>query len=141
MARLSFGEPVAEVYIQLAAACLMLDRYEEALAIARKAMAAGATPKEHVHIYAHCEIIAGSLDAAMAALSALLETTPDYTPALFLTGVVLCLMGKEEPAQEIFQPLRERGVDIAGALDKLSGHLAAQGRKDRAEQLAAALAR
>ena len=66
IARNSYGDPLPEIYIQLASAYLVLERYEEALAAARKAMEAKIKLKEYVHVYAHCEIIAGSLEKAFS---------------------------------------------------------------------------
>ncbi len=132
IARVSYGEPLSEIYIQLAAAYLMLDRYEEALSASRKAVATGTHPKEYVHIYAHCEIIAGSLGKAFSALEALLEATPDYAPALFMTAVIFCLQGETEKAREGFESLARSCVQLTPLLNKIARQLHAHSRKDEA---------
>ncbi|MHB9099690.1 MAG: glycosyltransferase, partial [Syntrophales bacterium] len=132
IARISYGEPLPEIYIQLAAAYLMLDRYEEALATARKAMEAKIKLKEYVQIYAHCEIIVGSLSNAFAALEELLKTTPDYTPALFMMAVISCLEGRKEKAQELFQKLLRERVQITPLLNKIAKQLHANEKGDEA---------
>ena len=88
--------------------------------------------KEYVYIYAHCEIIAGSLEKAFRALEELLKTTPDYPPALLLMAVIFCLEGKKEKAQELFQLLRQKGVQITPPLNKFAKQLHAYGKKDEA---------
>ena len=132
IARVSYGEPLSEIYIQLAAAYLMLDRYEEALSASRKAVQTGTKRKEYIHIYAHCEIVAGSLDRAFSALQALLEATPDYAPALFMTAVILCLKGETEKAREGFESLVRSHVQITPSLNKIVRQLHAHSRKDEA---------
>jgi cytochrome c-type biogenesis protein CcmH/NrfG len=132
IARVSYGEPLSEIYIQLAAAYLMLDRYEEALSASRKAVQTGTKRKEYIHIYAHCEIVAGSSDRAFSALQALLEATPDYAPALFMTAVILCLKGETEKAREGFESLVRSHVQITPSLNKIARQLHAHSRKDEA---------
>lgn len=132
IARVSSGEPLSEVYIQLASAYLLLDRYEEALAAARKAMESKITLKEYVHIYAHCEIIVGSLSKALAALEELLKTTPGYMPALFMMAVIFCLEGQKERTRELFQMLLREKVQITPLLNKIAKQLQANGKRGAA---------
>ncbi len=106
----TYGDPLSEIYTQLASAYLMLNRYEEALKAARKAVGGKTKLKEYVHVYAHCEIIAGSLSNAFCELQELLKTTPDYPPALILMAAIFCLEGKKEKAQEFFQLLQQKNV-------------------------------
>ena len=93
------------------------------LEAARKAMKTKIKLKEYVHIYAHCEIIVGSLSKAFSALEELLKTTPDYTPALFMMAVIFCLEGKKEKTQELFQLLLQKGAQIAPLLNKIAKQL------------------
>ena len=130
--RNTHGDPLSEINIQLASAYLMLDRYEEALVRARKAMESRKNLKECVYCYAHCEIIAGSLDKAFYALDDLLKTMPDYPPALLLMAVIFCLEGKKEKAQEYFRLLQQKGVQLSLLLNKFAKQLRHQGRKDDA---------
>ncbi len=132
IARVSYGEPISEIHIQLASAYLMLDRYEEALAAASKAMGTDIKPNEYVHIYAHCEIIAGSWNKALSALEEVLKTTPDYPPALFLKAVIFCLEEEKEKACELFSYLLRKAVQMAAALNKIAGQLIAHGKMKEA---------
>lgn len=133
IARISYsGDPLSEIYTQLALAYLMLDRCEEARKAANKTIGARVKLKESVQIYANCEIITGSLDNALSALEGLLTTTPDYPPALFLMAVIFYLEEKTEKAQEILQELLLRGVQMTPSLNKIARQLHAQGKKDEA---------
>jgi len=132
IAKISQGEPLPEIYIQLASAYLLLNRYDEALKTAHRAMEARVKQKEYVHIYAHCEIIAGSLEKAFLALEELLKTRPDYVPALLLTAIIFCLEGKKEKAQELFQLLRQKRVQITTNLNEYAEQLHTNGKKDDA---------
>jgi len=132
IAKISYGDPLPEIYVQLAAAFLLLDRYEEAHKSALKAMEAKIKLKEYVTIYAHCEIIVGSLEKAFCALEELLKTMPDYAPALFLTAVIYSLEGKEEKAQELFQLLQQKGAQITTNLNKFAQQLLIRGKKAEA---------
>jgi GT2 family glycosyltransferase/SAM-dependent methyltransferase/predicted Zn-dependent protease len=132
IARISYGNPLSEMYIQMASAQLMLDRYEEALMAARKAMETKIRRVEYVHVYAHCEIIAGSLEKAFSALEELLETTPEYPPALFMMAVIYCLEMKREKAHELFQSLLRRGVQMTPLLNKTAKQFHGLGKRDEA---------
>ncbi|WP_420070670.1 glycosyltransferase [Syntrophus gentianae] len=133
IAAISYGDPLPEIYIQLASAYVMLDRFEEALEAARKAMgdARGKLPA-YVHVYAYCEIIAGSLEKASSALDELLQSMPDYPPAVSLMAVRYCLEEKNETAKEFLQRLRLKGLPISSPLKKVSEKLSAYGKKDEA---------
>ena len=133
IARVSYGDPLSEINIQLAAAYLMLDRYEEALAVARKAMETKIKVKEYVHIYAHCEIIGGSLDKAFSVLEELLKTMPDYAPALFLTAVIFLLEEKQGKAEEILQLLLRNRVQITPLLNKIVKQLYDHSKRRRGQ--------
>jgi len=136
VAQSSHGDPLAEIYTQLASAYLMLDRFEEALTAARKSMVGNSTKqKEYVHVYAHAEIIAGSLDNASGELAELLEKTPDYPPAVLLMAVVSCLKGKNEEAKESFKWLIRQGVYISPLLNTYGRQLRAVGKKNEALML------
>ena len=134
IAAISYGEPLPEIYIQLASAYVMLGRFEEALEVAGKAMeeTKGKLPA-YVRVYAYCEIVAGSMDRASSALEELLNTMPDYLPGMFLRAVIYCLEEKEEKAKELFQLLRLKGVPVLSPLKDLSEKLSIYGKKDEAE--------
>jgi glycosyltransferase involved in cell wall biosynthesis len=132
IASFSVGEPISEIYTQLASAYLKLDRYEEALKAARKAMEGKTRLKECVHVYAHCEIIAGSPDKASVALEYLLKATPDYPPSLFLKAVIFCLEGKKEKALELFQLLRQKQVPVTPLINTIVKESLANGKRDEA---------
>lgn len=123
------GFSEAEIYSQLASSYMILNRYEEALEVAYKAMeinTAGA--KEVINVYAHCEIIAGSLDKAHSVLEELLTTEPDYPPALFLMAVTCCLKGIKEKAQKLIRLLLQRRILITPLLNKVVKQLHAYGK-------------
>jgi GT2 family glycosyltransferase/SAM-dependent methyltransferase/Tfp pilus assembly protein PilF len=132
IARISYGNPLSEMYIQMASAQLMLDRYEEALMAARKAMETKIRRVEYVHVYAHCEIIAGSLEKAFSALEDLLETTPEYPPALFMMAVIFYLEEQEGKANELFQLLLQKGVRMTPLLNTTAKQLHGHGKRDEA---------
>ena len=130
ISRISFGEPVSEIYIQLASAYLMLDRYEEALEAASKAIKSKTILKEYIYIYAHCAIIVGSLNKALALLEELHETTPDYQPVLFLMAVIFYLESKNEKAQEFIKELLQKRVQITPNLNKIALQLYRHGKRN-----------
>jgi GT2 family glycosyltransferase/Tfp pilus assembly protein PilF len=128
----TYGDPLAEIYTQIASAYLMLNRYEEALAAARKAIKGKTKLKEYVHVYAHCEIVAGSLTNAFCELEELLKTTPDYPPAVVLMATIFCLEGKKEKAQESFQLLLQKNVNMTPLLNTYASQLHTHEKKDEA---------
>ncbi len=132
IASITYGDPLAEIYTQLAAAYLMLDRFADALEASRKSMISKIKLKEYVHVYAHCEIIAGSLEKAFCALEEVLKTNPEYPPALLLTAVIYCLHGKKEKMQECFQILRHSTVNVPPLLHKYAKQLHTNGKKNEA---------
>jgi len=132
IAKISYGDPLSEIYTQLAAAYLLLDRYEDALQAARRAMETKTKLKEYVNVYATCEIIAGSLESARDALEEQLKTMPDYSPALFLIALIFCLTGKKEKAGELFQLLRRKNVLIIPRINNIARQLHTYGKNDEA---------
>jgi glycosyltransferase involved in cell wall biosynthesis/Tfp pilus assembly protein PilF len=128
----TYGDPLSEIYTQLASAYMMLNRYEEALEAARKAIDCKIKLKEYVHVYVHCEIIAGSLTKAFRELEELLKTTPDYAPAVILMATIFCLEGKKEKVQESFQSLLQKNVNITPLLNTYARQLRTHGKKDEA---------
>lgn len=139
IACISFADPVSEIYAQLATAYLSLDRYEEALAAARQAISTKTTLKESIPVYAHCEIIAGSLTNAFTALEELLKPAPDYSPALFLVAVIFCLEGKKEKTRELLGLLRQKRVELTPLLNIIAKQLHAHGKKDEASLILTAM--
>lgn len=93
IARVSYGDPLSEIYIQLAASYLFLNKFKDALDAARMGITK-APLREYVNVYAHCEIVAGSLDNAGRQLTEVLKVYPDYIPALILMAAVRCLKGE-----------------------------------------------
>ena len=79
----------------------------------------------------------GSLEKAFCALEELLKTMPDYPPALLLMAVIYCLEGKKEKAQELFQLLRQKGVQITTNLNKFAQQLLIHGKKAEASLISA----
>ncbi|MBP1711309.1 MAG: SAM-dependent methyltransferase and glycosyltransferase, partial [Deltaproteobacteria bacterium] len=132
IAKISYGDPLSEIYTQLAAAYLYLERYEAALETARKAMESKVKLKQYVCVYAHCEIIAGSLEKAFGALEELLKTTPDYLPALLLKAVIFCLEGEKDNAQELLILLRQNGVQVIPSINGFAKQLHTHGKADQA---------
>jgi len=132
VAQSSHGDPLAEIYTQMASAYLMLNRFDEALAAVRKAIVSKTKQKEYIHVYAHCEIIAGSLANALYELEELLKTTPDYPPAMLLMATIFCLEGQKEKTQELFQMLLKKNMDITPLLNTYASQLKTYGKKDEA---------
>lgn len=132
IARVCFGDPLSEVYAQLSSAYLMLERYDEALATASKAIEGKNKLKEYVHVYAHCEMIAGSPDKAFRELEELLKTEPDYPPALLLTAVIYNLRGEKEKAGKILQKLLQRNMQMEGLFNKYARQFLAMGKNNEA---------
>jgi tetratricopeptide (TPR) repeat protein len=127
---LSNATPLSEAYMNIASSYLMLDRYDEALSASQKAMEFNPTLKEFVQTYANCEIIAGSVDKASAALHELLKTTPGYPPALLLVAVVFCIQGQFEKMQELFKMLLNKRFEITQALNTMARQLGIQGKNN-----------
>jgi GT2 family glycosyltransferase/Flp pilus assembly protein TadD len=130
--RSTHGDPLPEIYIQLASAYLLQDRFDEALQTASKTLEAKVKLKEYINIYALCEIIAGSLDKASYELKETLKTAPDYAPAHLLMAVISCLKGEKEQTQELLGLLRQKQIQITGHLNKLAKQLYTRARKDEA---------
>jgi GT2 family glycosyltransferase/Flp pilus assembly protein TadD len=130
--RSTHGDPLPEIYIQLASAYLLQDRFDEALQTASKTLEAKVKLKEYINIYALCEIIAGSLDKASYELKETLKTAPDYAPAHLLMAVISCLKGEKEQTQELLGLLRQKQIQITGHLNKLAKQLSTRARKDEA---------
>lgn len=120
----------SEAYLQLASACLRLDRLEDALAMAQKAMDFRPVPKEALQTYATCEILSGSIDKALGAINESLEMEPEYPPALLLLAIVSCLRGEIERMQEAFEILLNKRFNITPGLNGVARQLQLQG-KDR----------
>jgi Tfp pilus assembly protein PilF len=135
LVKTSNGDPLSEIYTQLAAAYLLLEHYQEALKASNKAMACKIKSKEAIHIYATCEIMGGELSKAHFILEELLKTMPDYPPALYLMAVTFCLEGEEKKARDIFQLLRQKRMLLAPVLNKLARQLHACGRKNDAQRI------
>jgi glycosyltransferase involved in cell wall biosynthesis len=132
IAKISYGDPIAEIYTQLAHAYLMLDRFDEGLVAARKAMQSKIKLKEYIHVYAHCEIIAGLLNNAFCALEEVLKTTPDYPPAVLLKAIIFCLEGKKEKAAESFQSLRNTTIQLTPLLNRYAQQFQIYGKRAEA---------
>jgi len=135
IASLSFGDPMSEIHIQLASACLLMGQFDEALQWSAKAVAAKTRRKEFTHIYAHCELVAGSPDKAYDALVSLLDASPDYTPALFLMAVVHHLRGDDVKTDEKLRALQNKRVDIPPLFNQMARQFLARGKTREAAQL------
>lgn len=132
IAKISYGDPLPEIYIQLASAYLLLERYEDALEAALKTIDAKVKRKEYVVIYAHCEVMVGSLEKASQVLEELAQTTPDYPPAMLLMAVIFCLQDKDEKAIELLQILRQKGVHTTSNLNRFAKQFHRNKKKDEA---------
>ncbi len=132
IARISYGDPISETYTLLAGSYMALNRYDEALASARKAMETEVKRKEYVNVYAECEIIAGSMEKAFSALEEQLKIMPDYSIALILMAVISCLKGEKERTQDLFQLLQQKHTEITFHLNIIARRLNNYGKKDEA---------
>lgn len=118
----------SEAYLQLASACLRLDRLEDALAMAQKAMDFRPVSKEALQTYATCEILSGSIDKAIGPINQSLEMESEYPPALLLLAIVSCLRGEIERMQEAFEILRNKRFNITPGLNGVARQLQLQGK-------------
>jgi thioredoxin-like negative regulator of GroEL len=131
--RITYGDPISEIYTMLTASYMALNRFGEALLSARKSMETKEKKrKEYVNVYAQIEIIAGSLEKAFSALEEQLKIMPDYSPALTLTAVIFHLEGKNEEAQKIFKILRAKQFEATSLLNRIARRLYANKKKDDA---------
>lgn len=137
--QISVGDPIAEIYIQLSAAELLLDRFDQALYSATQAMQTNHKLKEYIYMYAYCEIIAGSLEKASMVLHDLIDEMPDYLPALLVQCVVLCLEDEQEKARELMLLLKGKNRNFNIQLNKFARQLHTNGRKDQAVRLLSAM--
>ena len=136
IAHVSHSDPLSETRMQIATAYLALDRYEEALAYARRAMEACVKSSGFIYFYVISEILAGSAEKASSALDESLAATPEYSPALFLKAIISCLENDKKRARDLFQSLRQKRFDLMTArLNNLARQLLRCGKKTDASRL------
>jgi GT2 family glycosyltransferase/Tfp pilus assembly protein PilF len=135
IAKVSYGEAIAEIYTQIAAVYLMSGRYREALQAASKANQRKEKRNEHILMYAHCEVISGSLNAAVSAVEEILKADPNQPPALFLKAVILHLEEINEQSMSIFRFLLDSRIHLTPVLNSIIRQLNDHGKRKEALSL------
>jgi len=133
IAPVTYGDPLSEIYTMLAASLLALNRFEESLAAARQFMEMKTQKrKEYVNVYAQIEIIAGSLEKALAAVEEQLSVMPGYSPVLLLKAVIVGLEGNKEEAGNILRDLRAKNFEMTSILNRMAKRLRANKKSKEA---------
>lgn len=133
----TFGDPIAELQAYVAASCLHLNRFEEALEASRKSMKTDVKLKEYITVYAQCEILAGSFAEALTLLEEQLQITPDYIPAIIFKAAVLCMEGKKEKLKELSPVMLQNRDHVTAVFNVLTMKLHQNHMRDQALRLAA----
>jgi tetratricopeptide (TPR) repeat protein len=120
--------PVGLFYFNLGYCYMMLEQYEEAIDASNKAIGLDPSLKEAALNLATCEIIAGSLDQALALLNGVLEEEPDYPPAVLLAAMIFCIQSEAQKVKELFHRLLQKKFSITDALNRMAKQLFSQGK-------------
>jgi len=134
----AFGEPIEEIQAYIAATCLHLNRFEEALEASHKSLKTNLKLKEYITIHAQCEILAGSLDQALSLIEEQLQITPDYVPAIIFKAAVLCMKGKDKELKELSPLMLQNRDQVATVFKVLTTKLHQNNMQDKALRLASA---
>ena len=129
------GGEAVRAYVNLINACLNADRFDEALAEARKAEMLANGTRELLLNCAAAEFFAGDLRKAAATAQRLLRKHPDYPPALGLLAMSFALTGQEERSLECMQRLQERGLDTRAQLLPAVAKLRIAEKDEQADRL------
>ena len=139
LCRMTQGNPLPKIYTVLASSYLQLDRYDEALSTARKLMVISRKLPEYIHIYAHCEIIAGTVDNAQQELQNCLRAVPNYPPVLVLMATVLILTGEKDKAQKYLDVLDQMSINVVSQLNMYAKQLSRNNKEREAQLLLGAI--
>jgi tetratricopeptide (TPR) repeat protein len=101
---------VADAYINMATLYNRLSNFEQALSVAKKAVAKAPHIKESLYNYALAELHVGNAQATIKVLEDLVKRMPDYPPAQFILSAAYFCMGEKEKGFEIIQELQ--GTDL-----------------------------
>jgi glycosyltransferase involved in cell wall biosynthesis len=134
------ADPLSESYLQLASAYLTQNRFAPALEAARKAMEGHIRSKEYIYVCAQCELVAGAPERMLPELENLLQSVPDYPPALLMTAVIHALAGQKEKTSEIYRRLLQKHIQITPLVNKFARLLQDNGRTGQAGILLRSLA-
>ena len=121
--------PVGLFYFNLGSCYLRLEQYERALEASKEAMRLDPGIKEAALNCATCHTIAGSLDDALALCHDLLERFPDYPMAVLASGMIFCIQGNSQKAQELFKRLAGQGVNFTDSINSMAKKLLSRQRQ------------
>jgi tetratricopeptide (TPR) repeat protein len=97
---------VADAYINMATLYNRLSNFEQALLVAKKAIAAAPHIKESLYNYALAELHLGNAQATLRVLDELVKRMPDYPPAQFILSAAYFCIGEKEKGFKIIQELQ-----------------------------------
>jgi tetratricopeptide (TPR) repeat protein len=100
----------ADAYINMATLYNRLTDFEQALAVAKKAVAKAPHIKESLYNYALAELHVGNAQAAINVLDDLVKRMPDYPPAHFILSAAYFCIDEKEKGYKIIQELQ--GTDL-----------------------------
>jgi tetratricopeptide (TPR) repeat protein len=97
---------VADAYINMATLYNRLSQYEQALTVAKKAVAAAPQIKESYYNYALAELHVGNAHKAIKALEELVSREPDYPPAQFILSAAYCCVDDKDSGLKFIRKLK-----------------------------------
>jgi tetratricopeptide (TPR) repeat protein len=97
---------VADSYINLATLYNRLSNFEQALLVAKKAVAKAPDLKESHYNYALAELHVGNAPATIKVLKELVNRMPDYPPAQFILSAAYFCLGEKEKGFKIIRKLQ-----------------------------------
>jgi tetratricopeptide (TPR) repeat protein len=101
---------VADAYINMATLYNRLSNFEQALSVAKKAVAKAPHIKESLYNYALAELHLGNAQATIKVLEELVNRMPDYPPAQFMLSAAYFCIGEKEKG---FKNIRKlQGTDL-----------------------------
>ena len=121
-----------QAYINMSKCCLETKQFERALAFARKAVEFGGDLKESILCYAVASLVAGNLEDARTSLESLLDSSPDYPPAMAAIAAAYSMANNRERSITILHKIRGMGYNCSVALFDLAEKFIAAGMTNRA---------
>jgi tetratricopeptide (TPR) repeat protein len=97
---------VADAYINMATLYNRLSNFEQALLVAKKAVAVAPHIKESLYNYSLAELHLGNAQATIAVLEQLVSRMPDYPPAQFILSAANFCIGEKEKGLKIIRKLQ-----------------------------------
>ena len=100
----------ADAYINMATLYNRLSNFEQALSVAKKAVAKAPHIKESLYNYALAELHVGNAQATIKVLEDLVKRMPDYPPAQFILSAAYFCIGEKEKGFKIIQESTSYGL-------------------------------